>query len=82
MKNPTEVIAGELYKHYKNKQVYRIIGVAKHTETLEDMVIYAPYSYKNEKSDLWARPLSMFLETVELDGNKVPRFSKEGVSEL
>lgn len=68
------------YKHYKGKE-YEVIGVAKHSETLEDLVVYKAL-YGNH--DLWVRPLKMFLEDVKVDGNpvkpnghgarKVPRF--------
>lgn len=63
------------YKHYKGKK-YKVIGVAKHSETLEDMVVYyqEPYTEK----DLWVRPLKMFLENVEIDGKKVSRFEYIG----
>jgi len=58
------------YKHYKGKE-YEVIGVAKHSETLEEMVVYRAL-YDEHK--LWVRPLKMFLEDVEVDGRKVPRF--------
>lgn len=61
-----------IYQHYKGEK-YRVIGVAKHSESLEDLVIYEAL-YENETSKLWARPLSMFLEEVEVEGKKVPRF--------
>ena len=60
------------YKHYKGKK-YRVISVAKHGETLEDMVVYEAL-YDNKLSKMWVRPLSMFLGEVEVDGKKVPRF--------
>lgn len=56
------------YKHFKGGE-YEVIGVARHSETLEEMVVY-----KNEKGEIWVRPLEMFLEEVELNGQKVPRF--------
>ncbi len=63
-----------VYEHYKgNGKKYRVIGVAKHSETLEDMVVYEAL-YENEISKLWVRPLAMFLEGVEFGGKKVPRF--------
>ena len=58
------------YKHYKGKE-YKVIGVAKHSETLEDFVVYKQL-YGN--GSLWVRPVKMFLEKVEVNGKKVPRF--------
>lgn len=58
------------YKHYKGKE-YEVIGTAKHSETLEELVVYrALYGEK----ELWVRPLSMFTEEIEVNGEKVPRF--------
>lgn len=72
-----------VYEHYKQKR-YRVVAVAKHSETLEDCVVYEAL-YENKIARVWVRPLTMFLETVEVDGNQVPRFRlvselKEGVS--
>ncbi|MDP2873701.1 MAG: DUF1653 domain-containing protein [bacterium] len=61
-----------IYEHYKGKK-YLVLGVAKHSETLEDLVVYVTL-YENEKSAMWVRPLAMFLEEVEVEGKKVPRF--------
>ena len=61
-----------VYEHYKGGK-YRVLGVAKHSETLEDLVVYEAL-YENEISKLWARPLQMFLEEVEIDCKQVPRF--------
>lgn len=55
------------YKHFKGK-VYEVIGTAVHTETSEELIIY------HDKNSLWARPKSMFLEEVDFNGKKVPRF--------
>ncbi|HUX35866.1 MAG TPA: DUF1653 domain-containing protein [Candidatus Paceibacterota bacterium] len=58
------------YKHYKGNE-YEVIGVAKHSETLEEMVVYrALYG----SHDLWVRTLKMFVEEIEVDGKKMPRF--------
>ncbi|MBI2475598.1 DUF1653 domain-containing protein [Candidatus Uhrbacteria bacterium] len=58
------------YEHYKGNQ-YEVVGVAKHSETLEELVVYrALYG----KYNLWVRPLKMFLEEVEVEGKKIPRF--------
>ena len=65
-----------IYEHFKGKK-YRVIGVAKHSESLEDMVVYEPL-YENKTSKLWARPLKMFLEEVEVNGKRVSRFTYVG----
>ena len=61
-----------LYEHYKGKR-YRVIGVAKHSETLEELVVYEAL-YENELSKLWVRPRAMFEDEVEVNGRRVPRF--------
>jgi len=58
------------YRHYKGKD-YTVIGVAQHTETGEELVIY-----RDADQCLWVRPRTMFLETVEVDGQQVPRFMR------
>lgn len=60
------------YKHYKGN-FYRVIGFAKHSETLDDLAVYECL-YDNPKSKLWVRPIKMFLEEVEVDGKTVSRF--------
>jgi len=67
------------YKHYKGK-FYKVIGVARHSETLEELVIYRAL-YEDEKfgkNALWARPKKMFLEYVTINGKRVPRFEYIG----
>lgn len=67
---------GDIYTHYKNPdKQYKIIGIAMHTETEEDMVIYEP-QYENPNAALFARPLAMFIGNVEKDGVSKPRFIK------
>ncbi|MFC1701003.1 DUF1653 domain-containing protein [Patescibacteria group bacterium] len=63
------------YEHYKGKQ-YEVIGLARHSETLEELVIYkALYDSKEFGNNaLWARPKSMFLETVNIEDKEIPRF--------
>jgi hypothetical protein len=65
------------YKHYKGN-LYEVIGVGRHSETLEEMVLYrALYSSKEyKKGSLWVRPLHVFNEFVTVDGEKRPRFEK------
>ncbi|MDD2785587.1 MAG: DUF1653 domain-containing protein [Patescibacteria group bacterium] len=60
------------YKHYSGKE-YEIVGIAKHSETLEEMVVYRALYGEHQ---IWVRPLGMFLEDVEIDGKLVPRFER------
>lgn len=60
------------YKHYKGKE-YEVIGIARHSETLEELVVYKAL-YQKEGENLWVRPLKMFLEEVEIEGKRMPRF--------
>jgi hypothetical protein len=63
------------YKHYKGKE-YKVIGIATHSETLEEMVIYeALYEIEGKGfNSLWVRPKKMFEEKIELNGTMVNRF--------
>lgn len=61
------------YRHYSGRE-YRVIAVAKHSETFEDVVVYEAL-YKNELGKYWVRPLAMFIEEVIVDGTSVPRFT-------
>lgn len=70
--NEQEIIPGAIYQHYKGKQ-YRVIGIGKHSETLEDVVLYEAL-YNNSLGRLWCRPVHMWSELVEVQGEKVPRF--------
>lgn len=67
--NPEPIKLGK-YRHFKGNE-YEVIGIAKHSETQEDMVVYKAL-YDN--SSLWVRPAEMFDETVEHDGIKMKRF--------
>lgn len=58
------------YRHYKGRE-YEVVGVARHSETLEALVVYRPLY--GERA-LWVRPHAMFVETVDVDGVEVPRF--------
>ena len=65
-----------IYRHYKTGNTYRVIALAKHSETLEDMVVYEA-QYDNDMSKAWVRPRAMFEEEVEWpkgSGSMVPRF--------
>ncbi|MDP2641577.1 MAG: DUF1653 domain-containing protein [Candidatus Yanofskybacteria bacterium] len=63
------------YEHFKGHKA-KVLGVAKHTETLEDFVVYEHVG----TGELWVRPLAMFLEEVEVEGKRVPRFRYLGNS--
>ncbi len=62
-----------IYKHSKKGNEYKVHFIAKNSETLEDMVVYEAL-YENDISKYWVRPVSMFEEIVEINGEKVPRF--------
>lgn len=72
-----ELIVGGRYRHYKGKK-YTVLGVARHSETLEEMVVY-----RAEYGDhgIWVRPKDMFLETVTVNGETVFRFAYMGGEE-
>lgn len=62
------------YRHFKGN-MYEVVGVAKHSETLEEMVVYrALYG----EGGLWVRPAKMWNETVERDGKSFKRFEYIG----
>jgi hypothetical protein len=58
------------YRHYKGGE-YEVVGVARHSETHEPLVVYRPLY---NATGWWVRPHAMFFESVELDGQRVPRF--------
>ncbi|MEX8519351.1 MAG: DUF1653 domain-containing protein [Leptothrix sp. (in: b-proteobacteria)] len=58
------------YRHYKGGE-YEVIGVARHSETLEPMVVYRPLY---NATGLWVRPYEMFVGTLQVDGCEVRRF--------
>lgn len=62
------------YKHYKGENC-EVIGIAKHSETLEELVVYR---HLYGECDLWVRPRAMFLEDVEVKGKIIPRFKYIG----
>ena len=65
-----EITIGKIYKHYKGN-LYKIIALAKHSESGEDMIVYQNI----EKGDIWVRPKSMWNEVIELGRKKVLRFT-------
>ena len=68
-----EIKAGR-YRHFKGGE-YQVVGMARHSETLEEMVVYrALYGERG----LWVRPAAMWNETVEREGKTFPRFTYIG----
>lgn len=65
-----QTIPSGIYRHYKGNN-YEVIGVAFHSETEEQLVVYRPL-YGERK--LWVRPLAMFIEHVNVDGKQIQRF--------
>lgn len=63
-----------IYKHYKGNE-YQVLGVAKHSETQEELVVYRALYGSGE---MWVRPLAMFEEQVEWNGKRTVRFQWVG----
>ena len=70
--NETPLVLPGRYRHYKGNE-YTVLGVARHSETLEELVVY-----RQEYGDhgLWVRPKQMFTEQVNVDGQMIPRFRR------
>ncbi len=67
-----EIKIGQKYRHFKGNE-YLVLYVAKHSETLEELVVYqALYG----EHGIWVRPLEMFLDKKEVDGALVERFTE------
>lgn len=67
-----------IYKHYKG-EFYDVIDTVTHSETQEVLVLYRPM-YGEKK--LWVRPLDMFVEKVNVDGNLIERFKYSGEEDV
>lgn len=67
-----EIKVGAKYRHFKGNE-YLVLHVAKHSETMEDMVVYQP---QYGEMGIWVRPLEMFLEQVMHEGKLVNRFEE------
>lgn len=71
---PSATMKAGRYRHYKGNE-YEVLGVARHSETLEELVVYrALYG----EGGLWVRPRGMFEGTVEAGGRRVARFEYVG----
>ena len=75
MNEKTSIPSGR-YRHFKGNE-YTVIGIARHSETLEEMVLYRQ---EYGEHSLWVRPTTMFMETVQVAGQDVPRFQPLGSS--
>lgn len=64
-----------IYRHYKGN-LYEVIDIAKHSETLEELVLYKAL-YENLESKLWVRPKKMFFEVININGKEISRFKYE-----
>lgn len=71
---PLPTLVPGRFRHYKGGE-YDVIGVARHSETLEPVVVYRPL-YND--SGWWVRPFEMFTGTLEVDGVVRPRFERIG----
>jgi len=60
------------YRHYKGGE-YEVVGVVRHSETLEPLVLYRPLY---NQTGLWVRPYEIFFELIEIDGQAQPRFAR------
>ena len=77
MNGPTPGVPEGRYRHYKGG-LYEVLGVARHSETEEELVVYRALHGAGE---LWVRPKAMFLETVAVGAAQVPRFCLLGPAE-
>lgn len=65
-----DIKTGGIYRHYKGN-IYRVLCLARHTETMEDMVIYQDTAHPEK---IWARPAAMWNETITTKDGETPRF--------
>jgi hypothetical protein len=72
---PEPALQKGTYRHYKGN-LYEVISLACHSETQEWLVVYKPLYEHAGLPDVWVRPYDMFVEEVEVDGRRVPRFQK------
>ena len=79
-----KIVKDGLYRHYKGNN-YRLIDIVKHSDSLEDLVLYQ-CMYENELSHLWVRPLKEFFSHIEENGQMTERFTyigdKKGTNRL
>ena len=66
------VKVGDIYQHYRGDK-YKVLAVSRHSEDLSWYVVYEAL-YDNPVSQVWHRPLDMFLEEIDVNGVRMPRF--------
>lgn len=71
----SQLSVGSIYQHYSGKR-YRVLGVGRHSEDLSLYVMYEALYDCGDFGQTWIRPLPMFVEQVEINGIKMPRFKK------
>ncbi|GAB4038540.1 MAG: DUF1653 domain-containing protein [Rubrivivax sp.] len=71
---PLPTLTSGRYRHYKGGE-YRVLGVVRHSESLEPLVLYRPLY--GDSGD-WVRPFAMFAGTVTIAGTERPRFQRIG----
>lgn len=71
---PLPTLAPGRFRHYKGGE-YEVLGIARHSETLEPVVVYRPL---DNDSGWWVRPFDMFTGTLAVDGVVRPRFERIG----
>ena len=74
---PLPALTAGLYRHYKGG-LYQVIGVARHSESLEPVVVYRPLYGEGA---LWVRPYAMFCGQVQAEGEQQPRFALQQASQ-
>ncbi len=75
MNQALETIKLGKYRHFKGGE-YQVVGTARHSESLAVMVIYKPlYDLKEGELETWVRPIEMFFDTKEHEGETVARFA-------
>ena len=77
VQSPLSPEIGATYEHYSGKK-YKIVALANHSEDLQKYVVYQGLYNDPEfgNNPVWIRPLAMFMETVEKNGQMIPRFKK------
>ena len=74
MKTGRQTIKPGNYRHFKGGE-YQVVGTARHSESLEVMVIYKPlFELKKDELETWVRPIEMFFDTKVYEGKTVQRF--------